>query len=52
LWKTALAWTNGKGVDVVFDTVGKDTFCHSFGAAGIYGKVVTLLEGICGAACC
>jgi NADPH:quinone reductase len=46
--ESALAWTNGKGVDVVFDTVGKDTFCHSFGAAMVYGKVVTLLEGICG----
>ena len=42
-------WTNGMGVDVVYDTVGKETFCHSFGAAKIYGKVVTLLEDICSA---
>jgi NADPH:quinone reductase len=47
--KACLDWTNGKGVDVVFDTVGKNTFCHSFGAARIYGKVVTLLEDICDA---
>lgn len=45
--QSALDWTKGKGVDVVFDTVGKDTFCQSFGAAAIYGKVVTLLEDIC-----
>ncbi|MFO8083443.1 MAG: zinc-dependent alcohol dehydrogenase family protein [Desulfobacterales bacterium] len=45
--EAVLDWTDGKGVDVVFDTVGNKTFCHSFGAAKIYGKVVTLLEGIC-----
>ena len=44
-----LDWTDGRGVDVVYDTVGKNTFCHSFGAAGIYGKVLTLLEDTCGA---
>ena len=27
-----LAWTNGKGADVVFDTVGGPAFCQSFGA--------------------
>ncbi|MFW6081306.1 MAG: zinc-dependent alcohol dehydrogenase family protein [Desulfosalsimonas sp.] len=47
--KEALAWTGGKGVDAVFDTVGSDTFCRSFGAARIYGKVVTLLEDVCDA---
>jgi NADPH:quinone reductase len=39
----ALAWTNGKGVDVVFDTVGGVTFLRSLNAARIGGKVVTLL---------
>jgi NADPH2:quinone reductase len=42
-----LDWTNGQGVDVVFDTVGGETFCRSFGAAKIYGTVVTLLEEVC-----
>jgi NADPH:quinone reductase len=46
---SSLAWTDGKGVDAVFDTVGKDTFCRSFGAAKVYGKVITLLEGLCDA---
>lgn len=45
--EVALAWTDGKGVDAVFDTVGGETFCRSFGAAKVYGKVVTLLEEIC-----
>jgi NADPH2:quinone reductase len=39
----ALAWTNGKGVDVVLDTVGGETFLRSMNAARIGGKVVTLL---------
>ena len=47
--EAALAWTDGQGVDAVFDTVGGGTFCHSFGAARIYGTVVTLLEEICDA---
>ncbi|MDP1897899.1 MAG: zinc-dependent alcohol dehydrogenase family protein [Sulfurimicrobium sp.] len=43
----ALDWTDGQGVDVVFDTVGGETFCRSFGAAKVYGKVVTLLQTAC-----
>lgn len=39
-----LAWTDGKGVDVVFDTVGGDTYLRSLHAACIYGKVVSLLS--------
>lgn len=39
-----LAWTNGQGADVVFDTVGGDTFLRSLNAARIYGKVVSLLS--------
>jgi len=45
--QAALDLTNGVGVDVVLDTVGSDTFCHSIGATRIYGKVVTLLEPVC-----
>ncbi len=44
-----LAWTDGQGVNAVLDTVGNGTFCRSFGAARIYGKVVTLLEEVCDA---
>jgi len=40
----ALAWTDGRGADVVFDTVGGDTFLRSLHAACIYGKVVSLLS--------
>jgi NADPH2:quinone reductase len=42
-----LDWTGGQGVDVVFDTVGGDTFCRSFAAAKVYGRVVTLLQTAC-----
>lgn len=43
----ALDWTGGAGVDVVFDTVGGTTFCRSFAAARVYGRVVTLLQTAC-----
>lgn len=43
----ALEWTGGRGVDAVFDTVGGDTFCRSFAAAKVYGKIVTLLQSDC-----
>jgi NADPH2:quinone reductase len=36
--------TDGKGVDVVFDTVGGQVFADSFPATRIYGHVVTLDE--------
>ena len=48
--QAALDWTDGQGVDAVFDTVGGDTFCRSFAAAKLYGKIVTLLQTECGAA--
>lgn len=38
-----LAWTNGKGADVVFDTVGGETYIRSLNAARIGGKVVSIL---------
>ena len=40
----ALNWTDGGGVDVVFDTVGGDTFLRSMQAARIGGKVASLLS--------
>lgn len=42
--EATLAWTNGTGVDVAFDTVGGVTFERSFEAVQVYGDVVTLLE--------
>ena len=39
-----LAWTDGKGVDVVLDTVGGEVFTRSFAATRIGGKVVSLLS--------
>lgn len=48
--EAALEWTDGKGVEVVFDTVGGAAFCRSFAAAKVYGKVVTLLQSECPAA--
>ena len=47
--QAALDWTNGEGVDLTFDTVGGDTFCKSFAATRVYGKVVTLLQSACDA---
>ena len=44
-----LNWTNNLGVDAVFDTVGSETFCNSFTAAKVYGKIVTLLQPSCDA---
>ena len=42
--ESALELTGGKGVDVVFDTVGGQVFADSFPAAKVYGHVVTLDE--------
>jgi NADPH:quinone reductase len=39
-----LAWTLGKGADVVFDTVGGDTFLRSLNAVRYGGKLVSLLS--------
>lgn len=38
-----LDWTEGRGVDVIFDTVGGTTFLRSLDAARIGGKVVSIL---------
>ncbi len=40
----ALDWTEEKGVDVAFDTVGGETFLRSLNAVRIGGKLVTLLS--------
>ena len=39
-----MEWTAGRGVDVVLDSVGGETFRNSMAAAAIYGQVVTLLD--------
>lgn len=44
-----LDWTNGRGVDLVFDTVGGDTFCRSIACTKVYGRIVSLLQWNCGA---
>lgn len=38
-----LDWTSGQGADVVFDTVGGETFLKSLNAVRIGGKLVSLL---------
>ena len=44
-----LDWTKGNGVDLVFDTVGGDTFCRSFACTRVYGRIVSLLQWDCNA---
>ena len=39
-----LAWTDGAGVDVAFDTVGGDAFKELIPAVRIYGDLVTILQ--------
>jgi len=39
-----LAWTDGCGVDVAFDTVGGDAFNQLVNATRIYGDIVTILQ--------
>lgn len=45
--QAVLDWTEGKGVDVVFDTVGGETFCRSIACTRVYGRVVSLLQNEC-----
>jgi NADPH2:quinone reductase len=37
-------FTDGKGADVVFDTVGADVFKHSIAATAHFGRLITLLD--------
>ena len=46
-----LGWTNGLGAQLVLDTVGGGTFCRSFAATSLYGRVVTLLSTSCEIQC-
>ena len=39
-----LRMTNNRGVDMVLDTVGADTFRHSIAAVAYYGELITLLD--------
>lgn len=39
-----MAFTAGKGVDVVFDTIGGDTFRQSLNCLAYRGEIVTLLD--------
>lgn len=45
--EAVLNWTSGLGVKLVLDTVGGETFCNSFAATQLYGRVVTLLSTSC-----
>lgn len=39
-----MEWTDGRGVDVILDSLGGAVFCDSLEAARVYGQVVTLLD--------
>ncbi|MBN4073416.1 zinc-dependent alcohol dehydrogenase family protein [Mariprofundus ferrooxydans] len=39
-----LTWTDGRGVDVAFDTVGGDAFNQLVSATRVYGDIVTILQ--------
>jgi NADPH2:quinone reductase len=41
--KETLEWTEGEGVDLVVDLVGKDTFFRTFTATCCYGNIIALL---------
>jgi len=42
--QAALRWSDGQGVDVALDTVGGETFEHTFAAVRYGGQVVSLLQ--------
>lgn len=42
--QAALDWTDGRGVDIAFDTVGGETFQRTTEAVAYYGDLVTLLQ--------
>ena len=47
--KATLDWTDGRGVNLALDTVGGETFCKSFSAIRLYGRIVSLLSTSCDA---
>ncbi|MBW4577682.1 MAG: zinc-dependent alcohol dehydrogenase family protein [Aphanothece sp. CMT-3BRIN-NPC111] len=42
--KATLDWSEKKGVDLAFDTVGGEIFSQTFPAVKLYGDIVTILE--------
>ena len=42
--KATLAWTDGKGADLGFDTIGGEILNRTFEAVRFYGDIVTLLQ--------
>lgn len=42
--QATLEWTQGKGAEVVFDTIGGEITCRSIAATRVYGKLVTILD--------
>jgi len=42
--QSILNWTENKGVDVAFDTIGGETFFNTIPAVKYYGDLVTILE--------
>lgn len=42
--EAVLKWTDGKGVDLAFDTVGGQNFFDTCNAVKVYGDLVTILE--------
>ncbi|MHB8348013.1 MAG: zinc-dependent alcohol dehydrogenase family protein [Acidiferrobacterales bacterium] len=45
--QAALDWSDGEGVDISFDTAGGATFCRSFAATRVYGRIITILQASC-----
>lgn len=42
--EAAIAWTNGEGVSIAFDTVGGKLIEQTFPAVQVYGDIITILE--------
>ncbi len=42
--EAAIAWTNGAGVSLAFDTVGGKLIEQTFPAVQVYGDIITILE--------
>jgi NADPH:quinone reductase len=44
LVEAVMAWTEGRGVDVAFDTIGPEVFRRTIPAMAYYGDLVTILD--------